>query len=114
MTLVVMRDKHEQTLTVTLPDRGSRDSSFLNLDTDELQASLGGMDEMLQGLDQELLDNDGDMLTLDDDLASLNSNMALLDMGQPGSELLESPEIQKAMRQAEKALQDLKFGSDPI
>jgi S1-C subfamily serine protease len=41
MTLVVMRDKHEQTLTVTLPDRGSRDSSFLNLDTEELQASLG-------------------------------------------------------------------------
>jgi serine protease Do len=35
MTLVVMRDKHEQTIMVTLPDRGSRDSSMLGLDTDE-------------------------------------------------------------------------------
>ena len=29
-------------------------------------------------------------------------------------DLLESPEIEKAMREAQKALQDFKFGSDPI
>ncbi|MCU1254153.1 MAG: Pdz/Dhr/GlgF [Candidatus Angelobacter sp.] len=114
MTLVVMRDKHEQTLTVTLPDRGSRDSSFLNLDTDELQASLGSMDEMLQGLDQQLIESDGAMITLDDDMASLNQNLSLLDMGRQNLQLLDSPEIQKAMRQAQKALEGLTIGSDPI
>jgi serine protease Do len=114
MTLVVMRDKHEQTLTVTLPDRGSRDSSFLNLDTDELQASLGGVDEMLQGLDQDLIENDGAMITLDDDMASLNQNSSLLDMSGQTLQLLDSPEIQKAMRQAQKVLEGLKIGSDPI
>ncbi len=109
MALVVMRDKHEQTLTVTLPDRGSRDSSFLNLDTEELQASLGAMEDALQGMDL-----DESLLSLDDELGSLNDNMALLDMAHHGQELLNSPEIEKAMREAEKALQGLKIGSDPI
>jgi serine protease Do len=112
MTLLVIRDKHEQTFTVTLPDRGSRDSSSLNLDTEDLQASLGGMDEMLQGLNQDFLESDDAMIELDDNLASLDKNMALL--AQHGTKLLNSPEIQKAMRQAEKVLQDLKIGSDPI
>ena len=109
MTLVVMRDKHEQTFTVTLPDRGSRDSSFLNLDTEELQASLGAMEDMLQSMDL-----DESFRSLDDELGSLNGNMALLDMAHHGQELLNSPEIEKAMREAEKALQGLKIGSDPI
>jgi predicted metalloprotease with PDZ domain len=109
MTLVVMRDKHEQTFTVTLPDRGSRDSSFLNLDTEELQASLGDMEDTLQGMDL-----DESLRSLDDELASLSGNMALLDMAHHGQELLNSPEIEKAMREAEKALHDLKIGSDPI
>jgi len=109
MTLVVMRDKHEQTFTVTLPDRGSRDSSFLNLDTEELQASLGAMEDAFQGMNF-----DESLGSLDDELASLSGNMALLDMSGHAGELLDSPEIQKAMREAEKALQDLKIGSDPI
>lgn len=108
MTLVVMRDKHEQTFTVTLPDRGSRDSSFLNLDTEELQASLGSLEDTLG------MDLDESLRSLDDELASLSSNMALLDMEQHGRDLLDSPEIEKAMREAEKALHDLKIGSDPI
>ena len=62
MTLVVMRDKHEQTLTVTLPDRGSRDSSFLNLDTEELQASLG--DDGRHGAGMDL---DDSLISLDDE-----------------------------------------------
>lgn len=105
MTLVVMRDKHEQTFTVTLPDRGSRDSSFLNLDTEELQASREAIEDAFQGID---------FGSLDDELASLNNNMAVLDMAGHAGELMNSPEIQKAMREAEKALQDLKTGSDPI
>jgi predicted metalloprotease with PDZ domain len=108
MTMVVMRDKHEQTLTVTLPDRGSRDSSFLNLDTDELQNSLAEVEDVVQGLDTD------DIIFLDDNMAALNGNMALLDMARQGTDLLQSPEIQKAMREAQKALQDLKIGSDPI
>src|SRR5882724_4257634 len=71
MTLVVMRDKHEQTLMVTLPDRGSRDSSFLNLDTEELQASLSDIEDTVQDLDCD------QMIALDDDLASLNGKMSL-------------------------------------
>jgi predicted metalloprotease with PDZ domain len=105
MTLVVMRDKHEQTFTVTLPDRGSRDSSFLNLDTEELQASLGAMEDAFQGMDFD---------SLDDEFASLSGNMALLEMAHHEQELIHSPEIEKAMREAEKAVQDLKTGSDPI
>ena len=108
MTLVVMRDKHEQTLTVTLPDRGSRDSSFLNLDTDELQASLANVEDMVQDFDTDRL------MSLDEDMASLKGNMTILNMAEEGTKLLESPEIQKALQQAQKALQDLKFGSDPI
>jgi predicted metalloprotease with PDZ domain len=105
MTLVVMRDKHEQTFTVTLPDRGSRDSSFLNLDTEDLQASLGAMEDAFEGID---------FGSLDDEFASLDNNIAFFDMSGPANELMNSPEIQKAMREAEKAWQDLKIGSDPI
>ena len=108
MTLVVMRDKHEQTLTVTLPDRGSRDSSFLNFDTDELQASLGDIDDMVQDLDTDQL------MSLDEDMASLNGNLAFLGMAEEGRNLLQSPEIQKALQEAQKVLRDLKLGSDPI
>jgi predicted metalloprotease with PDZ domain len=108
MTLVVMREKHEQTLTVTLPDRGSRDSSFLNLDTDELQASLGDIDDMVQDLDTD------QFMSLSEDMASLNGKMAILNMADEGTKFLELPEIQKAFKEAKKALQDLKFGSDRI
>jgi predicted metalloprotease with PDZ domain len=107
MTLVVMREKHEQTLTVTLPDRGSRDSSFLNLDADELQASLANVEDMVQDLDTD------QFMSLDEDMASLNGNMAILDM-EEGTRLLQLPEIQKALHEAQKVLQDLKLGSDPI
>src|SRR6185369_9011534 len=90
MTLVVVRDKHEQTLTVTLPDRGSRDSSFLNLDAEELQASLATVEDMVQ-------DFDFDGIISVEDMASLD-----LDMTSNAKNLLESPEIQRAMREAQK------------
>jgi hypothetical protein len=108
MTLVVMRDKHEQTLTVTLPDRGSRDSSFLNLDVEELQASLGDIEDTVHDL------NCDQMISLDDDLVSLDANMALLDMARQGTDWLHIPEAEKAMQQAQQILQGLKFDSDPI
>jgi predicted metalloprotease with PDZ domain len=105
MTLVVMRDKHEQTFTVTLPDRGSRDSSMLGFDTEELQASLGNIEDMVQDLE-----GGEEMISLEGDL-----DLALLNLDQQGHALLEmTPEMEKAMQQAEKALQQLKISPDPI
>jgi serine protease Do len=114
VTLVVMRDKHEQTFVVTLADRGSRDSSMLGFDTEELQGSLGNVEEMLQGLE-----GDENIISLDGDLASLDGNLALLDLAHQGSLLELNPEMEKAMQQVERTLQELDFsklkiGSDPI
>ncbi len=74
MTLVLMRDKHEQTIMVTLPDRGSRDSSMLDLDTEEL-ASLGNVEDLLKNLNE-----DEGIVSLSDNLATLNDNVNLLDL----------------------------------
>jgi serine protease Do len=112
MTLVVMRDKHEQTFTVTLPDRGSRDSSRLELGNlglqdEELQASLSSAEEAFENF----ADSDA-MISLDDNLASLSDRLAILDDAR--QELEITPQAEKALRQAEKALQQLKIGCDPI
>jgi C-terminal processing protease CtpA/Prc len=98
LALVIMRDKREQTITVTLPDRGSRDSSWLGLDPDELRASVDDARAII------------DSVELERQFASM------------GRELKElSPAIHKAMREAEremersdKALKDLKFDHDFI
>src|SRR6478735_618423 len=99
MTMVVMRDKHEQTLTVTLPDRGSRDSSFLNLDAEELQSSLANVEDMVQDLDTDHI------MPFDEDMASLDRNLVILDMARQGRDLLQSPEIEKAIQEAQRVLQ---------
>jgi hypothetical protein len=52
-------------------------------------------------------------MSLDEDMASLKG-MSILDMAGEGTKLMESPEIQKALQEAQKALQGLKLGSDPI
>jgi serine protease Do len=92
MTLVVMRDKHEQTIMVTLPDRGSRDSSMLWLDTDDLQASLGNQRDMVDGLG-----------ALTDRVTRLNNKVKLLNLQQ----VEISPELQKSLENAGKVLQGL-------
>jgi serine protease Do len=106
MTLVVMRDKHEQTLTITLPERGPRDSSMLDIDTEELQASLENVQTMMHSLNE----NKG-LASLADNLTALSANEGLLNLAQ---HMQITPEIEKAMKQAEKALQNLKIGCDPI
>ena len=110
MTLVVMRDKKEQTLQVTLPDRGSRDSSMLDFDSEELVASLGNAESMVL----DLQDDEG-LLSLGDQLTDLQGKLNILEWDQKNNEFLNlTPELEKAMREAEKALQHLKIGSDPI
>jgi membrane-associated protease RseP (regulator of RpoE activity) len=84
LNLVVMRDKHEQPIMVTLPDRGSRDSSWLELDGEDLQASLENAAEALQALDLR-------------ELAPLRLDVEPL--------LDASPALDRAMREAERELQ---------
>src|SRR5262245_52272051 len=110
MTLVVMRDKKEQTLQVTLPDRGSRDSSMLDFDSEELVASLGNAEGML--LD---LQNDEGLLSLGDEISELRGKLNMLEWDQQSNEFRElTPELENAIREAEKALKQHLKASDPI
>ena len=110
LSMIIVRDKKEQTLQVTLPDRSSRDSSLLDIDSEELVASLENAQAML--LD---LQGDEGVLTLGDDLSALRGKLNIMEWDQKNNEFLDlTPELEKAMREAEKALQHLKIGSDPI
>jgi len=99
LALVIMRDKREQNITVTLPDRGSRDSSLLMFDSEELSASL----ETAAGALEQLKLNQ---------MTPLHIQGELLDL---------APEIDKAMHEAErelerngKILREFKLGHDFI
>jgi predicted metalloprotease with PDZ domain len=102
LNLVVVRDKHEQNFTVTLPDRRSRDSSsLLQFDAEGLQDSLGNAAEALQSLSRE------DLL-----LSGQLRDMELLEI---------LPDSEKAMRdaareldRANKVLEGIHFGPDLI
>lgn len=120
MTLQVMRDRKEQTITVTLPDRGSRDSSMIELDTDGLVASLENLQaldtdglaaslENLQDLDIDL-PSAGDLSSLADSLANL-SDLDLQDLTQSLQSLSDTENIRE---HSKELLQDLKIVSDPI
>jgi serine protease Do len=98
LSLVVVRDKREQNITVTLPDRGSRDSSRFEFKFDDERASL---DDAMNALADE-----------DGELASLGPQLELLEI---------QPQAEKAMRNAEREmeraqelLKHLKIGSDFI
>jgi serine protease Do len=98
LALVVMRDKREQNITVTLPDRGSRDSSWLGIDREELRASL---DDAASFIDSAELER------------------AFASAGREFEKI--GPEIDKAMREAErelkrsgKFLENLEIGHDLI
>ena len=98
LNLVVMRDKKEQPIVVTLPDRGSRDSSWLELDPDSWQSALDNASSLLEnmGLSKQ-------MISLQSELQSIQ------------------PQTEKAMRDAarelertQKLLQDLGRDSNRI
>jgi serine protease Do len=85
LNLVVVRDKKEQTIVVTLPERGSRDSSWLVIDPAELQASVARAAVLLQGIN------------LDRELISLRANLDSI-----------KPQTARAMRDAARELQRAK------
>ena len=100
MNLVVVRDKHEQPFTVTLPDRGSRDSSKLQLDDDDLQKSIADVDAMVAELDTR------DLASMDRRLALLGKNLEGLDLSQVNRALSRiTPETAKAMPNAEQQME---------
>ena len=74
VTLGIMRDRHEQTVTVDLPQRRSKDSSELIMNNDDelldMDASLREMDDSLLGLDDSMTDFDVDVESWSDELAN--------------------------------------------
>jgi membrane-associated protease RseP (regulator of RpoE activity) len=95
VSLGIVRDKKEQTVTVELPQRGAKDSSELFLDLHD----LGSIDA-----DQEMI---LDSLEESDEPVELPS-MSLLQTAELARTLAridaKQPEIQRAMRQAERKL----------
>jgi len=82
LNLVVMRDKKEQPIVVTLPDRGSRDSSWLEFDPDSWQSTLDNASSLLENMD------------LNKEMTSLQSELQSI-----------QPQTEKAMRDAERELE---------
>jgi S1-C subfamily serine protease len=82
LNLVVVRDKREQPITVTLPDRSSRDSSRLEFDSEGLRASLDDAVSLISGAE------------IEDALAAVNEQWDSI-----------KPEMDKAMREAERELE---------
>lgn len=82
LNLVVMRDKKEQPIVVTLPDRGSRDSSWLEFNPDTWQSTLDNASSLLENMD------------LSKQMISLHSELQSI-----------QPQTEKAMRDAERELE---------
>jgi hypothetical protein len=74
VTLGIMRDRHEQTVTVDLPQRRSKDSSELIMNNDDelldMDASLREMDNSVVSLDDSMADFDVDIESWSDELAN--------------------------------------------
>jgi serine protease Do len=73
LSLGIVRDKHEQTVTVDLPQRRSKDSSELVIDDDaqDLDASLRDLDEIS-------VDLDADMEAWSDEFGEIGNTLHLL------------------------------------
>jgi len=74
LNLGIVRDKREQTVTVELPQRRSKDSSELMLNSDD---ELVDLDASLRSLDDSMVDFDSDIEAWSDELANGNINDAL-------------------------------------
>ena len=85
LNLLVMRDKKEQTIVITLPDRGSRDSSWVVIDPEEWQAAFDDSSAFLRNLN------------IDKQLVALKSTLNSI-----------RPQSQKAMRDAAREFEKSK------
>jgi serine protease Do len=63
LTLGVVRDKREQTLTVDLPDRGTKDSSKNEFDLDEFNDAMGDLQDLVPEL-QDSFDSTHEIASL--------------------------------------------------
>jgi S1-C subfamily serine protease len=96
LNLVVMRDKKEQTIVVTLPDRSSRDSSWILIDPEEWLSSWDHSLSLLRDMK-----TDPQLLALTAKLDSMRSRLDAI----PSRLNSISPQTQKAMRDAERRLE---------
>jgi serine protease Do len=97
INLGIVRDKHEQTLTVEVPQHGTKDQSMLNLDSDEVEPLLGTID-----IEDSMEDMEIPRLTSQLVRSEVNDQLlkALNDMKK------HVPEMQKSMRDAQRQLRD--------
>lgn len=85
LNLIVMRDKKEQAIVVTLPDRGSRDSSWFVIDPDEWQSAIDSSAALLENMD------------IDKEMIALKSKLQAM-----------QPQTEKAMRDIQHKLEKSK------
>lgn len=95
ISMVIVRDKREQNITVELPQRGAKDSSGLYLDIDELESLEGNID-IEDAMEDLEVPADMSMFSTDKVRAELLS--AMRDLRK------QRPEIQRAMREARTEL----------
>jgi len=95
LSLVVVRDKHEQTITVDLPPRSSRGSWWDNLDPDDLRSVWGDIENMIDRDETEF-----------DQMREMVSNRVRSEMAKAEQRVREvQPQLEQAMRQAQRQLQ---------
>ena len=95
LPLVIVRDKHEQTITVDLPARNSRGSRWKDFDSDELR-SVWGEIENLMDQDEDELDNARQMVSL-----QLRSQLAKAQQQVSAVQ----PQLERAIREAQRQMQ---------
>lgn len=74
LTFGVMRDRHEQSVTVELPVRRTKDSSELIMNSDD---DLAEMDASLNSLDDLMIDVEGGMEAWTDEFANIDATDSL-------------------------------------
>jgi serine protease Do len=94
LTLVIIRDKHEQTVVVELPKKSSGDSSWNHLDWDQMESVWRDWEEKFESIEPEI-DRARDMteLRIQSEVAKATKRMNDL-----------QPHIDRAMRQAEEKM----------
>ncbi len=94
LPLVIVRDKHEQTITVDLPARNSRGSWWENFDSDQLRSVWDEMEDLFDQHEVEF-----------DQARQMALAQARLQLAKAQQKVREmQPQMEKAMRQAQSQL----------